>query len=249
MAMMRWWMVPFFHKGPDVKSWKAMCTNARADKLKDGATWREPYRKRRGLVFADGFIEWTGPEKQKTRWLIERTDGEPLVFPALWDRWNSPEGPVESFAIITTDPGPEMAAYHTRQPVILEDDQAAAVARPLHRSAGRLHGRRLAARRAEVHARQGSGGGCVTSVEFLLLAAAPLTMPALANLCPAPPPQLGGSISGTVRYVVDGRGFCLSRSRDPRTWVQVRLSCVSFARARRARRHSGQAGARCSCPS
>lgn len=136
VADMRWWMVPFFHKGPDVKAWKAMCTNARAEEIKTKATFREPYKKRRGVVVVDGFYEWTQKaETPKPRWLIERADGEPMIFPIVWDRWNSPEGPVDSYALLTTAAGPGMLApdpahnnpahglLHDRQPVILEPEE------------------------------------------------------------------------------------------------------------------------------
>jgi putative SOS response-associated peptidase YedK len=121
---MRWWMVPFFHKGPDEKAWKAMCTNARSEEIAGKATFREPYKKRRGVALVDGFYEWTQTARTpKPRWLIERADGEPMAFPIVWDSWISPDGPVLSYALLTTAAGEGMSGIHNRQPVILEDDQ------------------------------------------------------------------------------------------------------------------------------
>ena len=121
---MRWWMVPFFHKGPDVKSWKAMCTNARSEEIAGKATFREPYKRRRGVAIVDGFYEWTqAAPTPKPRWLIERADGQPMVFPIVWDTWRGPYGPVDSYALLTTAAGAGMNGVHDRQPVILEDDQ------------------------------------------------------------------------------------------------------------------------------
>lgn len=37
------------------------------------------------------------------------------------------------------------------------------------------------------------------------------------------PTTAGASFSGTVRYVVDGDGFCVGKSDDPSTWIEVRL--------------------------
>lgn len=34
----------------------------------------------------------------------------------------------------------------------------------------------------------------------------------------------GQTIEGTVRYVVDGDGICISTSADPKTWVEIRLA-------------------------
>jgi putative SOS response-associated peptidase YedK len=124
---MRWWMVPFFHKGPDLKSWKAMCTNARAEEIAGKSTFREPYKKRRGVALVDGFYEWTAKAPTpKPRWLIERADGEPMAFPIVWDTWRGPDGPVENYALLTTAAGPGMNGIHDRQPVILEDAQVLA---------------------------------------------------------------------------------------------------------------------------
>ena len=39
LAEARWWLAPFFHKGP-VKDWKPMCTNARAESVATTATFR-----------------------------------------------------------------------------------------------------------------------------------------------------------------------------------------------------------------
>lgn len=72
----RWWMVPFFHKGPDVKAWKAMCTNARSEEIAGKPTFREPYKKRRGVAIVDGFYEWTSSAPTpKPRWLPTRASG------------------------------------------------------------------------------------------------------------------------------------------------------------------------------
>ena len=121
---MRWWLVPFFHKGPDVKAWKAMCTNAKAEEIKAKPTFREAYKRRRGVAVVDGFYEWTtSAPTPKPRWLIERADEHPMVFPIVWDTWRGPEGAVDSYALLTTAAGPGMDGIHDRQPVILEDDQ------------------------------------------------------------------------------------------------------------------------------
>jgi putative SOS response-associated peptidase YedK len=122
LAEARWWLVPFFHNGP-VKDWKPMCTNARAESVATTATFREPFRRRRCLVPATHFFEWTGEKGAKTMWRFTRTGAELFCFAGLWDRAHTADGTVESFTILTCAPGPDCAPYHTRQPVILEPDQ------------------------------------------------------------------------------------------------------------------------------
>ena len=46
-----------------------------------------------------------------------------MVFPIVWDSWRGAEGPVFSYALLTTGAGAGMNGIHDRQPVILELDQ------------------------------------------------------------------------------------------------------------------------------
>ena len=57
MALLRWGLVPFF--ATSLKEFKGMTTfNARAESVATSATWREPFKRRRCLIPADGFYEW-----------------------------------------------------------------------------------------------------------------------------------------------------------------------------------------------
>ena len=118
----RWWLIPFFHKG-GIKDWKPLCTNARAESVATTPTFREAFRRRRCLIPATHFFEWTGPKGSKTPWRFTKADSDAFCFAGLWDRALTSDGPVESFAILTTAAGPDCAPYHTRQPVILEHQQ------------------------------------------------------------------------------------------------------------------------------
>ena len=118
----RWWLIPFFHK-KGIKDWKPMCTNARAETVATTATFREPFKRRRCLVPATHFFEWTGEKGAKVMWKFTRTGAELFCFAGLWDGAETSDGPVESFTILTCPPGPDCEPYHNRQPVILEADQ------------------------------------------------------------------------------------------------------------------------------
>lgn len=48
--------------------------------------------------------------------------------------------------------------------------------------------------------------------------------PALADPCKAPLPRSGTTFIGTVRYIGDGDSLCLGPSRDPASWIEVRLA-------------------------
>ncbi|HEX8232471.1 MAG TPA: SOS response-associated peptidase [Caulobacteraceae bacterium] len=71
----------------------------------------------RCLIPASHFYEYTGEKYPKTRWKLT-LNGEPwLCFAGLW-RPAEGDWP-ESFTMLTTGPGPDIAPYHDRQPVVL----------------------------------------------------------------------------------------------------------------------------------
>lgn len=47
---------------------------------------------------------------------------------------------------------------------------------------------------------------------------------AFADPCEAPLPARGTAFSGTVRYIVDGDGFCVGHTADPNEWIEVRVA-------------------------
>jgi putative SOS response-associated peptidase YedK len=118
----RWWLIPFFHNKA-IKDWKPMCTNARAETVATTATYREAFKRRRCLVPATHFFEWTGEKGSKVMWKFTKANSEIFCFPGLWDRAHTTDGAVESFTIVTCAPSPDCAPYDNRQPVILERDQ------------------------------------------------------------------------------------------------------------------------------
>ena len=121
LVQARWWLIPFFHRG-SVKDWKPICTNARSETVATAAAFREPFKRRRCLVPATHFFEWTGAKGAKTMRRFTRNGAEIFCFAGLWDRAQTVDGPVESFTILTCEPGPDCAPFHSRQPVILEPE-------------------------------------------------------------------------------------------------------------------------------
>jgi len=127
VANARWWLVPWFHKGA-LKDWKATMFNARAESVATSRAYRDSFRRRRCLVAADGWYEWSGPrditekgdEKRKQPWLFRPQGGEPIMFAGIWDRCDTnDQGPVDSFTIVTQPAGAVLNGYHDRAPVVL----------------------------------------------------------------------------------------------------------------------------------
>jgi len=114
-----WNLTPFFHKGP-LKAWRASTNNCRAETMATAPAFREAFQRRRCLIPATSFIEWTGPVRRKTQHLITRAGGGLLFFAGLWEHAYVEDEPVESYAMVTVPPSAWMARFHDRQPLALE---------------------------------------------------------------------------------------------------------------------------------
>jgi putative SOS response-associated peptidase YedK len=110
-----------------VASWakdaKVAPINARAETAADKPMFRAALRKRRCLVPASGFYEWlaVAGAKRKQPYCFRAADERPWAFAGLWERWEGPEGPVESCAILTTGANELVRPVHDRMPVILPE--------------------------------------------------------------------------------------------------------------------------------
>ena len=111
---MRWGLVPFWAKDPRIGR---RTINARAETVASKPAFRAAFRRRRCLVPADGFYEWTGPRGKRQPLNIHRSDGNPLALAGLWESHDE-FGP--TFTIITTAPNAYMSTIHSRMPVVLE---------------------------------------------------------------------------------------------------------------------------------
>ena len=111
-----WGLVPSWAK--DVKIGSRMI-NARADTLAEKNAYKAAFKKRRCLIPADGFYEWTRNQSDGGRdpWFIHLAGTQPLSFAGLWAHNSKLD--VTSCTIITMSAGEPMAQLHDRQPAIL----------------------------------------------------------------------------------------------------------------------------------
>ncbi|RZU40329.1 SOS response-associated peptidase [Edaphobacter modestus] len=104
LVQLRWGLVPFSTKNlADLKGKSTI--NARAESITRG-WWAQPFKKRRCLVPASGFYEWTHDDpKNKRPFAFDLAKGKPMAFAGLWDAWKNPaDGSwLQTYTIITTD--------------------------------------------------------------------------------------------------------------------------------------------------
>ena len=97
--------------------------NARAETVARLPAFRDAFQKRRCVVPADGFYEWTGPKEARQPFRFHRPDGGLLLFAGLSESWQrEPEVWERTFTIITTGPNDVVRPIHDRMPVILPAD-------------------------------------------------------------------------------------------------------------------------------
>ncbi|MGD9070964.1 MAG: SOS response-associated peptidase [Desulfobacterales bacterium] len=137
LAQLHWGLVPFFAKDA---SGAARMINARSETLATKPSFRNAFRKRRCLIVADGFYEWTGPKGQKQAWYISLPTDGPFGFAGLWEVWRADDRKTEirSCTIITADASPGLRDIHNRMPVILRAGAYDAWLDPANQNAERL---------------------------------------------------------------------------------------------------------------
>ena len=99
--------------------------NARAETVHEKPMFRASFQRRRCLIPANGFFEWTGPKGEKQPWYIHSSKNKFLTFAGLFDIWADPVSNDEllSATILVCEANDFMSDIHHRMPVILEQDQ------------------------------------------------------------------------------------------------------------------------------
>ena len=119
LSMARWGLIPFWSKDMKIG---ARLINARSETIDEKPAFRNAFKKRRCLIFADGFYEWkkNPSTNKKSPYFFKMKSGEPFTFAGLWESWKNPAGGnIISTTIITTEPNEIMSPVHNRMPVIL----------------------------------------------------------------------------------------------------------------------------------
>ena len=122
---MRWGLLPPWADNPNAAGF----INARAETVRQKASFRRLLERHRVLIPADGFYEWRGEpgggHRQPVRFVLRSR--APFGLAGLWDRWAAPGAePRDSFTILTTLPNEVTAPVHDRMPVMLRPGDEAA---------------------------------------------------------------------------------------------------------------------------
>src|SRR5688500_11234542 len=110
LSMARWGLVPPW--APDLRGGARMI-NARAETVATSSAFAPSFARRRCLVPADGWYEWTRVSPQpapqqpanriqrKQAYFMTSPDGVPLAFGGIWSVWGEGAGRVLTCSIVT----------------------------------------------------------------------------------------------------------------------------------------------------
>lgn len=120
----RWGLLPSWAKEPGKL---AQPINAKVETAGEKPMFRHAFKRSRVLVPASGFYEWVPVARYKQPYFIRPVGGEALFgFGGLLEHWESLEGAVLTFAILTTAANELMRPIHDRMPVIIRPEDYAA---------------------------------------------------------------------------------------------------------------------------
>jgi len=114
-SMLRWGLIPFWAKDESMGN---RCFNARGETAASKASFREPMQRRRCLIPASGFFEWSKVGKARQPTYLHFVEGLG-AFAGVWDLWKGPDGPIVSCSIVTTTPNNLVEPLHDRMPVVV----------------------------------------------------------------------------------------------------------------------------------
>jgi len=115
----RWGLIPSWVKDPKTLN---QPINAKSETAAIKPMFRHAFRKNRILVPADGFYEWKAVAGGKQPYLIRMRDALPFGIAGLMEYWHGPNGEVQTFALLTTEPNKMMAEIHNRMPAIIHPE-------------------------------------------------------------------------------------------------------------------------------
>jgi putative SOS response-associated peptidase YedK len=125
LAMLRWGLIPFWAKDRTIG---VKTINARAEGLAERPAFREAFVRRRCLIPADGWYEWSGPKTARRPLRYEFEARRPFAFAGLWERWRDRAAggqAIESCTIVTCAANALAARVHDRMPVVLGPERFA----------------------------------------------------------------------------------------------------------------------------
>lgn len=120
LVELRWGLIPRWADDPRIGN---RLINARSETASEKPSFRDAFARRRCVVPATGFYEWRTVGRKKIPHVFRRRDGMVFAMAGLWERWRSPNGPVETCTLLTRQSVAPIDELHDRMPVIFAPEE------------------------------------------------------------------------------------------------------------------------------
>jgi putative SOS response-associated peptidase YedK len=119
LSVMEWGLLP--HWAKDIKH-TPRPINARLETIQTSPMFKASFQRRRCLIPASGFYEWSDKTSPKQPYYFYEKDYPIFAFAGLWNIWEREAGIVISFTIITKGAEETIKHVHGRMPFVLNKE-------------------------------------------------------------------------------------------------------------------------------
>ena len=103
---------------------KQMVINSRIETINSKLLFKDSFLKRKCIIPANGYFEWSQKEGEKKPYLIKLGDGELIYFAGVWRKEKYNDDKRRVFSIITKAANKKINEIHQRMPVVLNANNA-----------------------------------------------------------------------------------------------------------------------------
>ena len=115
------WGIKFYDKRQNQEK---NIINSRLETIQKKILFKESFEKRRCVIPANGYYEWSVKNSIKIPYFINIPDKETIYFAGIWKYLNFKKSTTKVFSIITKPANNLLKAIHTRMPVTFSSDES-----------------------------------------------------------------------------------------------------------------------------
>ena len=97
--------------------------NSRLETITDKILFKDSYYKRKCIIPANGYFEWSIKEQVKIPYFIHIPQSEPMYFAGIWKYINYKNNMDKVFTILTKEANKQISIIHPRMPVLLSSTE------------------------------------------------------------------------------------------------------------------------------
>ena len=115
------WGIKFFDKRQNQEK---NIINSRLETIQNKILFKESFEKRRCVIPANGYYEWSVKDNIKIPYFINIPDKEMIYFAGIWKYFNFKKSSMKVFSIITKPANNLLKEIHDRMPVTLSAEES-----------------------------------------------------------------------------------------------------------------------------